>query len=306
MLKAALLMFSIKSTVACVTAMLITMDSAVMAEEINISLHSDLHNEMQDHSLIDEPKVISSDKADIFVLAGDIHNGIESIQYAKSVAKKHNKPVIFIAGNHEYYGHDLIETEKILRKESSSEENVYFLEKDSIVLNNIRFLGCTLWSNFELYEQVIPGSKAFCMAWSEGRINDFSKITMNNRAISSGDMENLNQDCMQWLQKEFLMPHSGPTVVITHFAPVPDCVDEKWKKEPPEFNELSPYFVNNLTEFITTWQPDFWFYGHTHSNICLKIGKTQIISNQKGYPSEEDSTGYRPDMLIKVNSANAN
>ena len=282
--------------------LLSTVASKGMSELINLSLHSDLHHENNFHKPLIRDKIITSIEADIFILAGDIHNGLGSINYASAVAKKNNKPVLLVAGNHEYYGHDLKQMEAQLREEAAKRENVYFLEKDAIVLNNVRFLGCTLWSNFELYEQDDPGNRMFYMEKAQNLISDFHNITVNGSLIRGWQMVKLHQTCMVWLTSQLETQHSGPTVVITHFPPVPGCIEDKWKTTPPEFNELSPYFVNDLRAFINTWQPDFWLYGHTHSNINLKIGRTHIITNQQGYISHDDGAGYQTDFLIQVDT----
>ncbi len=214
------------------------------------------------------------------------------------LAEKFSKPVIFVAGNHEYYGQELKATEQEFRDKALLTDSVFFLEKESIVLHNTRFLGCTLWTDFSLYKNDAPEKQLMFMDKARDVIRDFRKIRWDQRTIAPTDMAGLKNECVNWLDAQLAIEHSGPTVVITHFAPVPECVDVKWRKEPPDFNVLSPYFVNDLTDLINRRQPDLWLYGHTHSNIDLQIGRTRIISNQRGYLGEKN--GYDQNKLIGI------
>ena len=257
------------------------------ATPVKLTLHSDLHEESRQTA-----SVIDALQADVVILAGDVNNGSASLEYADALAKKCNKPVILVAGNHEYYGHNLEDMEKLLRAESAKRKNVYFLERDALVLHGVRFLGCTLWTNFKLYEKQLPGQSEVFMEFAHDTINDFRKIKTDNRLITGTDIIKLHEHSVQWLKEQLAKPHSGPTVVITHFAPVPGCFDEKWADNSSLYNEFAPYFINDLESLIINEQPDVWVYGHTHSNINFSLGKTQILSNQKGYVSEK--TGPEP------------
>ena len=273
-----------------------------MSAPIKISLHSDLHLEEALQQPFDDESIIASGQADVFVLAGDINNGVYSIDYAEAVARKNNKPVIFVAGNHEYYDQDLGAQLAQFREESAQRKNVYFLEQDAVTIQNVRFLGCTLWSDFTLYEKEDPGNSTFYMNSVKNQITDFYAINIKGRKIVAEDMARMQKSCVKWLKEQLAIPHSGPTVVITHFAPVPGCIEDKWKTTPPDFNPMSPYFINDLTGLIDQWQPDYWLYGHTHSNIQLTSGKTRIRSNQKGGSKDDEGVGYRPDFLIELDN----
>ncbi|WP_419534181.1 metallophosphoesterase [Endozoicomonas sp.] len=256
-------------------------------EMVKLSLHSDLHQEFVP---FDQKELVTVPEADIIILAGDIDSGTDSVDYAESVAIKNDAPVILIAGNHEYYGHDLHTLKGQLQERASQTPNVFFLERNRIDLKGVRFLGCTLWSSFDLFEE----NTAYAQQIAEKRISDFQSIHVGNRLITAADQMDENKACLQWLEIELASPFSGPTVVITHFAPVPECIEPKWVG-----SELAPYFINRLNDMIWKWQPDYWFYGHTHSNINQTLGKTRIMANQKGhdYHTPDD---YQPELIIPL------
>ena len=86
--------------------------------------------------------------ADVVVLAGDIHVGRNGFDWAREQFP--NKPVLYVLGNHEYYGKALPKFADKLR-ELAEGTNVHILEQDSLTLDGVTFLGCTLWTDFELF-----------------------------------------------------------------------------------------------------------------------------------------------------------
>src|SRR5690606_27476580 len=112
---------------------------------MNIFLLSDLHVEFgQDYDYPSEP-------FDIVVLAGDIDHSINAVGVAHWFHKQTNLPVILVAGNHEFYRGDFHHVLANMRDAAAQHDHIHFLENDSLVINDVRFLGCTLWSNFSMY-----------------------------------------------------------------------------------------------------------------------------------------------------------
>ena len=112
---------------------------------MKIQALSDWHNEK------DGDFTIPSTAADVIVLAGDIGHGMEAVEWASHEANRLNKPVIFVPGNHEYDGHDT----EILQKEMRNfcrETGVHYLDNDEVIIDGIRFLGSTLWTDFMVYQ----------------------------------------------------------------------------------------------------------------------------------------------------------
>ena len=65
---------------------------------MRLQILSDLHIEGDDRFQI--PNI----KSDLIILAGDIHRGIKAAEWSIEQSNKLNKPIMQIAGNHEYYG----------------------------------------------------------------------------------------------------------------------------------------------------------------------------------------------------------
>ena len=106
---------------------------------MRIRLLSDLHLEFCPW---DPPRVA----ADVVVLAGDIHNGLAGIRWA---AEQFSVPVIYVPGNHEYDGHDIIKLRERWRAPEWP-DHVHVLDDRAVEIAGVRFVGSTLWTDFNL------------------------------------------------------------------------------------------------------------------------------------------------------------
>ena len=64
--------------------------------------------------------------------------------------------VVYVLGNHEYYGKSLPKLTNLI-KAAAWGSNVHVLDDGKFVMDNIIFLGCTLWTDFKLL-----GERIFC------------------------------------------------------------------------------------------------------------------------------------------------
>lgn len=134
---------------------------------MKIQLASDLHCELLPPSLANERIIQPAPDADLLVLAGDIHVGLGAVDLFKDWPV----PVLYLAGNHEFYGQDWTRTRCDLRQACFGTQ-IHFLDNDSIVLGGVRFLGCTLWTDF----QMRGFTQTQAMSAAEARLNDYFKI----------------------------------------------------------------------------------------------------------------------------------
>ena len=167
----------------------------------------------------------------------------------------------------------------------------------------VRFLGCTLWSAFDLYG--IEGMQN-AMSTANTSINDYWSIyAAGGKLLEPRDTLNLHRKAIQWLDVELSKPFDGKTVVISHFAPHPQCVDQKHAG-----SALAPFFVTDLTRIMRKHRIAAWCYGHTHSNIRFidEESGCLVTTNQLCYPSERSRTksgiefdsGFRNDFTFEI------
>jgi hypothetical protein len=235
---------------------------------MKIALLSDLHL-----SVLPMPPPIVT--ADVLVLAGDLHRPAAAIEWARQFA---DTPALFVAGNHEFYGGDLAGTLRDLRQHAAG-SRVRMLEKDVWHHAGVRFLGCTLWSDYRLFDS--PQQREQGLLQAATMVRDFSRIRV---APDFGDMftpavaQMLFDDSVAWLEQQFAIAHNGPTVVITHFAPARGSIAARFAGSP-----LNACFVSDLEPQIRRWQPALWLHGHVHDSVDYRIGATRVLANPRGY-----------------------
>jgi len=250
---------------------------------VRLHVISDLHVEFGAFEL---PMV----DADAVVLAGDIGLGTEGVSLARRWSA--DRPVLFVAGNHEYYRHALPALIGELRAAAAGSP-VRVLENDELVLNGVRFLGCTLWSDFlAAGSGELERSMAVC-----GRLlNDYEVITWSEegRTLRPGDTRLLHAASRRWLAQRLAVSYDGPTVVITHHAPLVPAPPAS-----PVHRALVGAFASDLTELMGRDRVAMWIYGHSHRTADLEIAGTRVVSNPRGYP-HEPVEAFDPSLVVEV------
>ncbi|SFK54203.1 metallophosphoesterase [Methylophaga sulfidovorans] len=253
---------------------------------MKLQLFSDLHLETvssANYSL----RVMDSDA---IILAGDIHIGLFGIDWAAEIAEKHQKPVIYIAGNHEYYRREYYKLTQELREFADSVDNLYFLEKNSIELLGVRLLGTTLWTN---YRAEYGDSEKKKYQQYAAQITDHRLIKFRDKLFTPEDAFQLHLESIRWLSDELDKPFDGKTIVITHHAPSLKCVHPYYGMD-----NISPAFISDLEDYVL--KVDLWCYGHTHANLDMRIGNCRLVSNQRGYREERLPVKFDSSLVIEV------
>lgn len=286
-------------------------------ERMRIQLLSDLHMEVHPH-FQPEP----APDANVLVLAGDIgsyqngsllegeHFGLERFsplpQYAHWPC-----PVIFVPGNHEYDGQDWDEAHLRLRR-SCEKLGMVWLEREQYVLDGVRFIGTTLWTDYDaialLDDKVAAGDserlerlreKAFRAA------NFYLQKTGGTRhgaPFLAAPMREQALVCQQWLREALAEPFAGPTVAITHFAPSLRSSDPRYGLVPGTAG-----FCNQLDDLFP--HADLWLHGHLHTAIDYTVQGTdhqerewscRVYANPLGYARKGEQAGFQPALSIQV------
>jgi Icc-related predicted phosphoesterase len=240
---------------------------------------------------------------DVAIAAGDIDGSpAESIRRLASNPGLQGKPIVFVAGNHEYYYgtlEDRIEEGRV----AAVEAGVHFLDADSVTIDGVRFLGCTLWSDYRLYGNPVLGVDDAAKGMNDHRY-------IKRRAIKRGDKGRYrfapkeaawhHQRQRTFIERELATPHDGPTVVVTHHAPSRQSIPARF-----EGVALNVAYASNLESLILQWQPALWIHGHIHDSADYTIGTTRVRSNPKGYgPGAEfkqiENPAFDPGLVIDV------
>ena len=212
--------------------------------------------------------------ADIVVLAGDISRPAAAIEWAKSCPV----PIVYVAGNHEFYGSDLISTYEHLNRLSQGSQ-IHVLERSEYLHNGVRFLGCTLWSDYRLFDSAEHRAQGVDLATK--LIRDFTHIKISPDfpdLCSPAVSQLIFLQTVAWLEDCFTRDRTTPTVVVSHFAPTRLSIGPLFENSP-----INASFVSDLEDRIKVWQPVLWLHGHTHGSFDYQVGKTRVICNARGY-----------------------
>ncbi|SFC16265.1 hypothetical protein SAMN05216344_11068 [Polaromonas sp. OV174] len=146
-----------------------------------------------------------------------------------------------MAGNHEFYGHHWTQLLDELRLQAKV-HGVHFLEYDSVTIQGIRFLGCTLWTDFEFFGL---SRRSQMMRAAERGLNDFRRIEadplmaehtsvaprQSKPRLTAAHTLARHQDSLTWLKSELLQGEPKNTVVVTHHYPHQNSTHPKWAQD---------------------------------------------------------------------------
>ncbi len=252
-------------------------------------IFSDLHTEF------DEPtSPLEVPVADICICAGDICDGgpARTVRYLGEHVSR-SMPVVFVPGNHEYYRASIVEgLREALDVASEHYPNVHVLSRRAVTLGGYRFVGATLWSDFNLY-----GNMSWALYSAQNELNDYRKIKLSKepfRRFTSGHASGQNLQDKYFIWHRLEERNAEPTVVVTHHAPSILSLAPEFVGAP-----LTPSFVSNLEPDIAKYQPVAWVHGHLHNRSDYTIVNTRVICNPRGYP-DEPVPDFDPSLVIDL------
>ena len=270
---------------------------------------SDLHLEFEPF----EPPPVG--ELDVVILAGDIHSpGLRAAEWAE--ARFASTPVIYVPGNHEYYDSrmDLAQSEA---RTAATGGQVHLLDGGEIVIEGVRFLGCTLWTDFELAVETPGGLRrdaALAMRRATNLLNDYSLIrtadelaepdtwrSRQGRKLRAEDTLRIHQGQRTWLSEKLAEPFAGPTVVVTHHPPHRGSLAKRYAED-----WVSGAFVNELPETFFD-VPVLWVHGHTHQSFDYRVRSCRIVCNPRGYVNwsgRTENQTFDPGLVLQLPDCN--
>lgn len=263
---------------------------------MKLALASDLHLEFGDINLTND------EDADVLILGGDImiaqdlHDHPEPINTLVKLGSRQQSAqryraflkrcseafphVIYIAGNHEFYHGKFHSSLDDLRNECAKFPNVYFMENDLKVINDVNFVGCTLWTDMNKGDPLTLHAVANMM-------NDYRIIkedSKNYTKLRPAQTMARHRNSMEYIRNVVGGRPSEKFVVVGHMAPSFLSVHEKYKND----TVINGAYASDLSEFILdNPQIKIWTHGHTHHNFDYMIGTTRIVCNPRGYEGYE-------------------
>lgn len=265
---------------------------------MRIQLASDLHLEMLERFFPGERLVVPAEGADLLVLAGDISQSARAIQ----LFAHWPVPVLYVAGNHEFYGYDWTATRALL-KASARDTSVVVLDNDVAdlsrfshwsqsrldELSRIRFLGATLWTDYRLR---CNRTQRQMMENARLRIADHNYIRHAAGYFTPDEALVDHEASRAWLKAELDKPFEGTTVVVTHHGPHPLSVHPRYAGD-----ITNAAFVSDLSELL--FKADLWLHGHVHDSFEYQLGRCRVVANPRGYARNRSSVAKVSDLVFE-------
>lgn len=239
--------------------------------------------------------------ADLVVLAGDIAGGNEGLHWARETFPD-RRPVIYLPGNHEYYGQRL-ERMAVELRACANELGIIWLDNDTVELEladeRIRIIGSTLWTDFELFGSRMDQVGDALLA-ARIKIADFSTIIYGTRGFLRPEKTvEFHRISREYIRSELDKPFDGKTVVVTHHAPSWSSVARRWQHD-----IVSACFASRCEDLVG--KANLWIHGHTHASFDYAIGdrpdRGQVVCNPRGYAysGTPENPDFNPGFVIGI------
>lgn len=281
---------------------------------MKIQIVSDLHLEFSD-------VVIPNAGADVLILSGDImvaedlyrHSAADFNPYSQGAFADLSRRmetarrfrdflkrcsdtfphVVYVAGNHEFYHFRWFQTIEVLKEECDKFPNVYFLERDVKRIDDVTFIGGTLWTDMNRNDPLTLHAVRDMM-------NDY-RVIRNDKAgftsLKPADTATRHAQTYRYIQTVIEGKFDEKFAVVGHHAP------SKLSTHPQYANDhlMNGAYSSDMSEFILDHpQIKLWTHGHTHHPFDYMIGSTRIVCNPRGYEGYEPDSGWDPAKVFEL------
>ena len=259
---------------------------------MKLALKSDLHLEF-DKKILYTPPFVGED---ILILAGDIQVGLTKDEWFAELLK--TRDVIYICGNHEFYNNDFYDIyNKLpiwavrvneLATWKGYTHKLYTLQNQTLDLNGVKFIGCTLWTDFNKNDNLVKYI-------GEKNMSDYRVVSNGKRRLNADDVYSEHQASVKFLENELNAQTNLKKIVITHHLPSYNSVASLYRNpRDQQFNYLYYSDLDHLAE-----KADYWFHGHTHNSFDYNVSNCRVICNPRGYAGY-DTNKHFSDVIVDV------
>lgn len=255
-----------------------------------LQIMSDLH---LDHSGGGGPPPLAAN-VDMVLVAGDTCEGlVKAVEHLRHAYPAPTE-VIMVAGNHELWSKNLdFEEHWDMGQLAAARHSVHLLENSVETVRGVRLLGCTLWTDYELFGVRL---RQVAMHTAAQTMLDHRRIKWSRdpwQRFRPAEARILHHQSRSFLETELAKPHHGPTVCISHHAMTQEAVA-------PSFRDsiVTAAYASEMSSMIDRFQPDLIVSGHTHYAMDFTCGRTRLLSNPAGYPGENRS--FNPACIVEL------
>lgn len=281
---------------------------------MKIKVVSDLHLEFGDINITNDQG------ADVLILSGDIcianelydfpepatpwsQAELKDASYRMQNAAKYRDffkrvsfqfpRVIYVAGNHEFYSGRWVKGLKILRDEIAKYPNIHFLECDIVKIDDITFVGGTLWTDMNKGDPLTLHAVRDMM-------NDFHSIRNDDAGFTPlrpAHTMARHRKMVEYIRAVIEGKFDEKFVVVGHHAPCRLSIHDHYKND----YIMNGAYASDLSDFILDHpQIKLWTHGHMHNPSDYMLGETRIVCNPRGYAGEAHLSEFNPNLIVEV------
>jgi Icc-related predicted phosphoesterase len=260
---------------------------------MRLRILSDLH--LRSRDLFAMPVERDAPAADVVIIAGDVREEcLRSVECLGGWSGGRQKQIVFVPGNHEYYGQLLQNDLAAARTAAESYEHVHLLSRGTVAIDGVRFIGATLWTDYRLYGQPKASMIEAGQNMNDHRLIRYREATGHISRFMPWHAAIEHRLDLAFIVEQFEQPFAGETVVVTHHLPSPRSIATRFQG-----SSLNPAFASDLDWLIERHQPALWVHGHTHDVCDYHIGRTRVICNPRGYGGN-DGSGFDPRLVVEI------
>lgn len=258
---------------------------------MKLKILSDLHLEFDSQ---DNCFIPPYDGEDILVLAGDIQVGLTKSAWFLNLLEF--RDVIYITGNHEYYGYEMVSLAVDLPDfiEDINEEAERIGYKGRLftlyygvplTIKGVDFIGGTLWTNLS--------NATFKNLRFASRMNDYHIIQYFGKPLVIEHTNMFHNIAVKDIKQYLKTRGNNKLVVVTHHAPSFKSIHDDYKH-----SDSNIYFASKLDYLVA--KTDLWVHGHTHRSFDYKIRKSRVICNPRGYAKHDINPEFNPNLVVEI------
>ena len=237
------------------------------------------------------------DKDTVLVLPGDIDLE-KRVKLVYETWAPRFKAIVGVAGNHEFYGGSINRVNQKIDESVCHLPNAWFLDMQEVDVDDVWFVGATLWTDFDNLNQTVMFDAKLWM-------NDYKQIRVGppaqpyQRKLTPVEVANIHLQHKAYMFERIKKHKSeGKTVVaVSHHLPTYLCIDEKYKGQ-----SLNGCYASELWYDMEAAEPDLWVHGHVHNQVdIIPPGlKTRIVCNPRGYWPSDMNSDFDPNFSVEV------
>lgn len=258
---------------------------------MRLRIMSDLHIESNP---MYRPQICGDEDITTLLLAGDvceIEKTKKLISFLTDMSVRF-KDVIYIFGNHEFYRGNISTAIKRLDEISMEIPNLHILDNSNVVLEEVNFIGCTLWTSMN------NGNPVDIWDAQQG-MNDYRYIRIGStyRKLHPRDTVHMHSKSVKFIESALEQSKSMTNVILTHHLPCTLSVHERY-----HFDKLNFSYVTDLTSIMEKYNPSLWIHGHTHNSVDYTVYNTRVVCNPRGYSSirTHENSDFDENLIVEL------